>query len=433
MRTFFFLAILIFFCLLILMPKEVSVGGKTFYRPTLNLSAGGITFIRDLEFKLGLDLQGGSHLAYQADMTKIDPANRDQAIVATKENIDRRVNLLGLSEPVIQTSKVGDDYRLIVELPGVKDIATSLATIGQTAQLEFRELVDASPSATPATGSAQMVFGPTNLSGSDLRSAVVQFGDGTSIAGEPSVSIEFSPEGATKFAQITKRNIGKPLAIFLDGEPVTAPIVNDEILGGKAVISGSFTLEDAKRLSIQLNAGALPIPIKIVEQRSIGASLGTQSVIKSMFAGFVGLLLIWFFMAANYGKRGLIANVALTIYVLVSLSLFKLVPVTLTLAGIAGFVLSVGMAVDANILIFERIKEEIRWGRPRTAAIELGFHRAWTSVRDSNISSLITAGILFWFGSGSVRGFALTLILGILVSLFSSITITRSLLRVFNK
>jgi preprotein translocase subunit SecD len=219
------------------------------------------------------------------------------------------------------------------------------------------------------------------------------------------------------------------LAIFLDNNILTAPTIQTEITDGKAVITGTFTLDQAKNLTIQLNAGALPVPIKIIEQRNVGATLVSESVTRSLFAGVVGFFIILLFMLVNYGHKGLLADLALIIYVLLSLALFKLIPVTLTLAGIAGFIHSVGMAVDANILIFERIKEELRWGRPMRAAIELGFLRAWTSVRDSNASSLITAAILFWFGTGSIRGFALTLAVGILVSLFTSVTITRSLVR----
>ncbi len=405
------------------MPKSFKLGPRTFYRPVINVGFQNLKFQRDLDFRLGLDLQGGTHLAYQADVKKIPAKDRDQAISATRQNIERRVNLLGVSEALVQTSKTGDDYRLIVELPGAKNIKAALQTIGATAQLDFREVDQATPGAEP-------VFTPTDLTGKELQLAQVQFGaGGNSVGSEPSVALQFSEEGGKKFAEITKKSIGKPLAIFLDDQIITAPVVRDAITDGRAVISGKFSLEDAKRLAIQLNAGALPVPIKVIEQRSIGATLGTESIAKSLFAGLVGLLVIWAFMLINYGFKGLLANIALTIYVLISLAAFKLIPVTLTLAGIAGFVLSVGMAVDANILIFERIKEEVRWGRPRHAALELGFHRAWSSVRDSNVSSLITAGILFWFGSGPVRGFALTLIFGILISLFTSITITRGLLR----
>jgi len=427
MRSLVYITSLFLVCFVALMPPRLSVGPLTLYRPSIRINALGLSFVRDLSFKLGLDLKGGSHLAYSLDTSGISESERDHSVQATRANIERRVNLLGVSESLVQTAKVASDYRLLVELPGVTDINTALSTIGTTAKLDFREVKTATPGAQPE-------FSSTDLTGADLKSAVVQFGQGAKngAVGQPVVAIEFTPSGSQKFAEITKRNIGQPLAIFLDDQPVTAPTVQEAILDGRAVISGSFTVDDAKKLSIQLTAGALPLPISILEQRNIGATLGSESVTKSLFAGLVGLVVVWLFMLANYGKKGLLANLALTLYVALSLSLFKLIPVTLTLAGIAGFVLSMGMAVDANILIFERIKEELRWGRPPSAARELGFLRAWTSVRDSNASSLITAGILFWFGSGSVRGFALTLIVGILVSLFTSITVTKSLLKLWN-
>ncbi|TSC87803.1 MAG: preprotein translocase subunit SecD [Microgenomates group bacterium Gr01-1014_16] len=415
MRQFVFFLFLFLACFLVLMPATLKIGPKTLYRPQIKY--------RDLEFHLGLDLRGGTHLAYQADTSQIKPEDRVDAVKATRDNIERRINLLGVSESLVQTSQVGSNYRLLIELPGISDVTQAVNTIGATAQLEFRESAIATPS-------AQSDFKSTGLTGADLKIAQVQFGGSSDqISGTPSVGIEFSPDGGKKFAEITKRNINKPLAIFLDDQLVSAPNVQQEITGGQAVISGNFTVDDAKRLVVQLNAGALPVPIKIVEQKNIGATLGSESIAKSLVAGLIGLALIWLFMLANYGLKGLLADFALIIYILISLSLFKLVPVTLTLSGIAGFILSIGMAVDANILIFERMKEEISWGRPVGAAMELGFHRAWNSIRDSNVSSLITAGILFWFGSGPVRGFALTLILGILVSLFTSITVTRSLLR----
>ena len=422
MRTIIFLFLLFLICFVFLMPAEVRLPFRVLYRPTINLSLGFIHFSRDLEFKLGLDLQGGSHIAYEADTSSLQPADIATAVAATRTNIERRINLLGVSESLVQASQVGDKHRLLIELPGVTDTNLAISTIGRTAQLDFRE----SPTATP---SAAADFISTGLTGADLKQAIVQFSGQGQSTGQPVVAIEFTPDGSRKFADITKRNVGRPVAIFLDEEPITAPIVQDVISDGQAVISGGFDLDAAKSLSIQLSAGALPLPISIVEQRSIGATLGAESVTKSLFAGLLGLGLVWLFMLGNYGKQGLLANIALTYYILISISFFKLIPVTLTLAGIAGFILSVGMAVDANILIFERIKEELRWGRSMRAALELGFHRAWSSVRDSNVSSLITASILFWFGSGSVRGFALTLIIGILVSLFTSITITRSLLR----
>lgn len=415
MRAYIIILICLVFSLVINLPPKLTVSGHTFYRPQLAF--------RDLDFHLGLDLQGGTHLVYEADTSKIPDADRTGAVLATKNNIEKRINLLGVSEPLIQTSNQGGSYRIIIELPGVKDVATAIQTIGQTAQLEFKLPAVATPA-------SEKDFIATDLTGKDLQVARVDFsGGGNQVGGNPSVSLEFNPDGTQKFARITSENIGRPVAIFLDGQLLTAPVVQTAISDGKAVISGNFTVDEAKHLTIQLNAGALPVPIKIIEQRNVGATLGTESISKSLFAGIVGFVVVLLFMIANYGLKGLLADIALIIYVLLSFSLFKLIPVTLTLAGIAGFILSIGMAVDANILIFERIKEEIRWGRPKRAAVELGFHRAWTSVRDSNVSSLITASILFWFGTGSIRGFALTLTVGILVSLFTSVIITRSLVR----
>lgn len=423
MKRLFFILLIFVIALTVNLPPQIKVGKRLLYRPSINWQILGHPFIRDFAVKLGLDLQGGTHLVYEAETSQIPPANRDSALESARLNIERRINAIGVSEPLIQTSKVGDKYRLIVELAGVSNIQDALALIGQTAQLDFRETKVATPS-------AQTDFIPTGLTGSDLQLAQVQFGSSSqSLPNQPSVGLEFSPEGTKKFADITARNVGKPLAIFLDNNLLTAPKVNTVISDGRASITGNYTVDEAKRLVIQLNAGALPVPIKIVEQRNIGATLGQESIMRSLVAGGIGLALVWLFMLAIYGKFGLVADIALGIYVLVSLSLVRLIPITLTLAGIAGLILSIGMAVDANILIFERIKEERRWGRAPQAAIELGFHRAWTSIRDSNASTLMTAAILFWFGSGSVRGFALTLAIGVVTSLFTAIVITKTLLR----
>jgi preprotein translocase subunit SecD len=422
MRSVTFIIIIGLLTLVINMPRELKLGGKTLYRPVIDFSFAGRRIYRDLDARLGLDLKGGAHLVYQADTANIPESDRDPAMEAAKTNIENRINMLGVSESVVQTAKVGEEYRLIVEMPGVSDINQAIAAIGRTALLDFREPAVATPS-------SEADFVSAGLTGSDLKIAQVQFNNGDAKnAGQPVVSLEFNAEGTRKFSEITTKNLGKNVAIFLDDQLIMAPVVQSAITDGKAIVSGGFTVNDAKTLAIQLNAGALPVPIKIIEQRNVGATLGSESVAKSVVAGIIGLIVIWVFMLINYGARGLIANVALIIYVLVSLSIIKLVPVTLTLAGIAGLVLSIGMAVDANILIFERIKEELRWGRPLKTALDLGFYRAWSSIRDSNVSSLITAGILFWFGSGSVRGFALTLVIGILVSLFSSITVTKALL-----
>jgi len=401
-------------------------------RPPLDWSLGQFSLKRDLEIKKGIDLAGGTHLVFQADMSDVEGENRQAAIEASQDNIEKRVNLFGVTEPVIQTSKVGDDYRLIVELAGVEDIQTAVDLIGQTAQLDFRELEEG------ATEAATFLdFKPTGLTGRDLSKSEVKFDQNT---GQPTVGLIFSQEGGEKFSEITGRNVGKPVAIFLDELPVTAPTVQEKITTGEAIISGQFTVEEAKQLSIQLNAGALPVPIKLIEQRNIGATLGADSVQKSVYAGLIGLSMVIVFMALYYGKLGLLADLALIVYGLVTMMLYKLIPVTLTLPGVAGFILSVGMAVDANILIFERMKEELRDGKPRAVAMELGFGRAWDSIRDANVATLITCFILFnpfnWSflnSSGMVRGFALTLGLGVILSLFTGIVVTRTLLRVFSK
>ncbi|MBI2021843.1 protein translocase subunit SecD [Candidatus Daviesbacteria bacterium] len=386
--------------------------------------------------KLGLDLQGGTQLVLQTQMDKIASGDRDSALESAKEVIERRVNLFGVSEALVQSSKIGEERRILVELPGIKDASEAASLVGKTAQLEFRELI-ASEAASTATPSAFLTLEdtkPTGLTGADLRKAQVSFGS-TSSSG-PVVNLQFTPEGSKKFTEITKRNVNNQLPIFLDNIAISAPVVRQEIVGD-AIIEG-MSLDEAKRLAIQLNAGALPVPIKIIEQRSIGASLGQQSVNKSLQAGLIGLLTVVLYMAIYYGWLGLLADLALVIYSLLVLAIFKtglflIPPVTLTLAGIAGFILSIGMAVDANILIFERMKEEKRWGRSAAQALELGFKRAWSSIRDSNISSLITATILYFMGTGLVRGFALTLAIGVLVSMFTAVVVTRTLLRMFIK
>ncbi|MEK7622948.1 MAG: protein translocase subunit SecD [Patescibacteria group bacterium] len=387
---------------------------------------------KDLALKKGLDLQGGTHLVLEADMNQIEAKDRLDALDSAKEILSRRVDLYGVSEPLIQTSILTDSYRIIVELPGIKDVSQAVALIGQTAQLDFRE----DPTATPS--STSFVFQPTGLTGQDLKKASVSFGQSNS--GEPVVDLEFTNEGATKFADLTQRNVNFPIAIFLDESLVTAPVVNEPILNGRAQISGNFTPEAASDLVIQLNAGALPVPIKIIEQTNISATLGSDSVSKSLTAGLLGLGLVMLFMVLYYGLNGLIADLALVLYGLITLSLYRLIPVTLTLPGIAGFILSVGMAVDANILIFERLKEELRAGRNFHLAMELGFGRAWDSIKDANTTTIVASLILlnplnwqFLNTSGLVKGFALTLLIGVAISLFTGIFVTRTLMRVIYK
>ena len=599
-------------------------------------------------FRLGLDLQGGTHLLYEADMRAIPESDKANAIEGARDVIERRVNAFGISEPVIQTNKSGSDWRLIVELAGVKDVGQAIKMIGETPLLEFKEQgsgeqrqmtaeekkqleyynkqakVNANKILTSALNNPSgfadlakeksedtttkdkggdlgyvkkdgayadfykkaLIAGPnkvfwslventdgynilkigdkkvetevkanhilicfkgasrcdketskedalkqiqelkakvtasnfiqlakenstepgastsggdlgwfgrgamvkpfedavyalrvggisdvvetefgyhliyktderssnsyqisrilvkikkesdilppadpwkyTGLTGKQLVRAQVQFDPNTN---EPSVGLEFNEEGKDLFAKITESNVGKPIAIFIDGIIETAPRVQEAIKDGKAVITGKYNLKDAKQLAQRLNAGALPVPIKLISQQTVGASLGNDSVNRSLFAGLIGLLAVAIFMIAYYRLPGIIAVIALLIYGVIVLAIFKLLSVTLTLAGIAGFNLSVGMAVDANVLIFERLKEELRAGKSFNNAIDEGFRRAWTSIRDSNASSLITCIILAWFGSSIIKGFAITLAIGIIASMFSAITVTRILIK----
>lgn len=414
-------------------PIKVSWGpvniDTTIRRPEFRMTILGRRIYKDLDIKKGLDLQGGVHVVLQADMDEVELADRETALESARNVIDRRVDMFGVGEPVIQTSVTDGNYRIIVELPGVTDVNQALELIGRTAQLDFRELPP------EATESADLLdFEPTGLTGRYLRRAQVVFGQ----TGLPEVSIEFDREGSEMFSEITRRNINKPVAIFLDELPVTMPVVNQHIVGGQAVISGDFTVDEARNLSIQLNAGALPVSIEVIEQKNIGASLGQESVDRSIRAGALGLSMVLLFMVLFYGKLGLIASAALIVFGLITIALYKLIPVTLTLPGLAGFILSMGMAVDSNILIFERMKEELRLGKPWNIAMELGFSRAWNSIKDANVATLIITFILFnpmdWsflVTSGMVRGFALTLSIGVLLSMFTGIIVTRTLMRVF--
>ena len=385
--------------------------------------------------KLGLDLQGGSQLILQADTQSLKKEDRDDALSSVKEVIERRVNSYGVSESRVQTSKIGEIRRIIVDLPGLKDSTAAAELVGKTAKLEFREL-PATPAAQATQSAIISDFIPTGLTGADLVKATPTFGSGNSSG--PQIALKFNNEGAKKFADITKRNINKPLAIFLDDQLLEAPNVKQEIIGGEAVITGQFTVNQVKTVSTQLNAGALKVPVKIIDQRSIGPELGQESINKSLIAGIIGLGVVMVYMAVFYGKLGLVADFALIVYTILVLAIFKtglfiLPPITLTLSGIAGFILSIGMAVDANILIFERMKEELRWGRTKSQALDLGFKRAWSSIWASNVSSLITALILYTMGQSIVKGFAITLAIGVLVSMFSAIVVSRSILRLIIK
>ncbi len=372
-------------------------------------------------WKLGLDLIGGSHLVYQIDLSKVAQADRDSVVNGLRDVIEKRVNLFGVSEPQMYTATNGDTAELIVELAGVKNVSDAITQIGETPLLDFREVEQNGSSTT---------YIPTNLTGRYVTGAQLTF-DNTTRA--PQVSISFSNEGAQIFAEATGRNVGKPLAIFLDGNLIEAPIVQQKITGGQAVITGQFTLDEAKTLVERFNAGALPAPISLVNQQTISPDLGADSLRKIAVAGAIGTLLVMLFIILYYGLLGVFAALALVIYILLTLGVFKIIPITMSLAGLAGFILTMGMAVDANILIFERVKEELKQGLSKASALEEGFKRAWPSIRDSNSSTIITAIILYYFTSSFVRGFALTLLLGVLISLFSAITTTRLFLRVFLK
>ncbi len=478
----------------------------------------------ELPFNLGLDLQGGTQLVYEADVENIALADRGDAMESVRDVIERRVNAFGVSEPIIQVNRgANNEYRIIAELAGVKDVEEAIKMIGETPILEFKEqdftaleaanntleadtsidaniipITNETNTATPIEivldennlqeGLAEIDLGQTNansplareadiwknteLTGKYLKRAVLQFNpnDGT-----PEVSLEFNDEGAKLFEDITARNVGHPVAIFLDGYVISAPTVNEKIVGGKAVISGQFNVEEARLLVKRLNSGALPVPISLVSQKTVEASLGSQSIDSSLKAGFIGLLLVSIFMIIVFRLPGLISVISLTAYGLIMLAIFKVVPVgvalpfiflmialifyvfndlkifdsslallfiligillffytvkpiTLSLSGIAGLILSLGMAVDANILIFARMKEELKLGKTVSQSLTDGFKRAWPSIRDGNITVLLTCLILMFFGTSSVKGFGTTLFIGVSVSLFSAIVITRTLL-----
>jgi len=529
----------------------------------------GPNWLRDeIKLHLGLDLAGGAHLVYQADVSEIKKDYQEFAVSGTRDVIEQRVNALGVSEPIVQTNKTDAGYRIIVEMPGITDVNQAIERIGDTPVLEFKELAPPEPltaeekaqreefnqsqkqkaeeilatvinapdeefaktakefSQDPGSKEqggdlgfmqkeslvpefAEVIFDKltdqetydqivetqfgyhiirrlqsrcvntetqeivdcsqyqedikdknlkiikevrsrhilfskqsldvkapkeqwrnTKLSGEHLEKAILMFDQKT---GFPIVNLQFNKEGSNFFEQITERNIQKQVAIFLDGQIISAPKVNEKITGGNAVISGDFTINQAQELTKRLNAGALPVNIKLISQQRIGPSLGKMSVQKSFLAGVLGLFLVMLFMIFYYRLPGLIAAVALIIYSLILISIFKLIPIVLTLSGIAGFILTIGLAVDANVLIFERIKEELRSGKTLQAAIDEGFARAWVCIRDSNISTLITAFILMWLGKSMIKGFGITLCIGILISMFTAITVTRVLLKIIAK
>lgn len=374
-------------------------------------------------FRLGLDLAGGTHLVYQADISTVPENEIRDRMASLREVVERRTNLFGVSEPVVQTEETfSGDHRLVVELPGVTDLDEAVRIIGETPLLEFR-IQTVGDDGVPS-------YAETGLSGAQVSRAQLQFGQSSSASPttEPLVLLYFNSEGSDLFEKITRENVGEVLGIFLDGTPISLPVINEPIPGGTATISGNFTPEEARDLVRNLNFGALPLPIELISSSAIGPSLGAETLNAGVIAGLIGFALVALFMVVWYRVPGLIAVVALSMYALIVLSLFKLIPVTLTAAGIAAFILSVGMAVDANVLIFERLKEELASGKSLDEAIREGFSRAWPSIRDSNLSSLISAFVLFWFGTTLIKGFALVFMIGVLSSMISAITISRTLL-----
>lgn len=394
-------------------------------------------------FKLGLDLAGGSHLIYEADVSGVAESEVEDAMNTLRDVIERRVNIFGVSEPIVQvegSSVVAGERRerLVVELPGVTDVATAVAEIGKTPLLEFKLVNpnfdnpafegDLATGTLAATATERYI--DTGLTGRYLERAELVFGQasGGGLSNEPIVSVSFNDEGGQLFEDITANHVGEQLAIFLDGASVSEPVIREPIYGGQATISGNFTADEARELVRNLNFGALPVPIALASTQTIGASLGAEVLEKGAYAGAIGLALVILFMLVWYRIPGLIAAIALLIYIAAMLALFKLIPVTLTAAGLAGFILSIGMAVDANVLVFERMKEEFNKGTGSREAARTGFARAWSAIRDGNVTSILSAIILFWFGTSIVKGFALVFGMGVLVSMLTALSVTRTLL-----
>lgn len=407
----------------------------------------------DRPFKLGLDLAGGSQLVYEADVSDIDALEVPDLMSTLRTVIERRVNSLGTEENSVyleqSSALAGNDikHRLVVELPGVTDVSEAAAEIGRTPLLEFKlltqeaatdqqlrlsELNTATATEEELMAMAAALPDPyqdTGLTGRYLESAALEFTSGQSgMTGEPVVSIRFNSEGADLFASITRENVGEQLAIFLDGEPISQPRINEAIVGGTAIISGGFAAAEARELAQNLNLGALPVPIELVNTQTIGATLGSEVLEHGIVAGLVGFVIVSLFMVAYYRLSGIVAVMALITYVTVMLAIFQWLPVTLTAAGLAGFILSIGIAVDANVLVFERLKEELRTTADYDTAVRAGFSRAWSAIRDGNLTSILSAIVLFWFGTSLVKGFALVFGIGVIVSMLSAILVTRTFL-----
>jgi preprotein translocase subunit SecD len=430
-KRLFYIFVFTIIALVLVLPSKMRFFGRSFSKQPFVVNFANISFVRDFDLKLGLDLVGGSHFVYEAVTEDLSETQRQQALNGLSEVVSRRINLFGVSEPNVQLASFEGRDRLIVELPGISDPEEAKNLIGRTARLTFARLQ--SPN-SPDGGQETEELAATELTGADIADSQVVF---SSVDGSPGVGIEFTPEGSQKFEKLTEENIGKALPIILDEQIISAPVVQEKISGGNAQISGNFSVEEARELSIQINAGSLPLEINLVEERTVGPTLGAESVEKSIKAGIVGIIAIMVFMIAMYGRLGIVSDIGLVLFGVYTLAVYKLIPVVLTLPGIAGFILSIGMAVDANILIFERYREERAKDASVSFALETAFGRAWDSIRDANIATLVTAFVLanplnwqFLHTSGPVRGFAITLALGIFVSLFTGVFVSRNLLRV---
>jgi len=421
---------------LLLLVLAVGIG-YFIYASEPKLSGQTHTGFMNKPFRLGLDLSGGTQLVYRADVSKIPTQDVGSAMTSLREIIEKRVNSFGVSEAIVRTEAGsfanGNEERLAIELPGVTDVAQAVALIGQTPILEFKvERNKDAPIEVKVGADGQLDLGSidqytsSGLDGRFLKRAEVVF---DSTTGRPTISITWNDEGSKLFADITKASVGKTIAIYLDGSIISAPTVNEEITGGQAVISGGFTVKEAQDLARRLNSGALPVPIELVSTNNIGATLGTVATHAGVKAGLIGFILIALCMILWYRFSGVIAVLNLAIYTAIMLFVFKLWPVTLTAAGIAGFIISLGIAVDSNILVFERMKEEIRHGGTIRDGLNAGFARAWSSVRDSNFSSLITGFILYSAGTTLIKSFAFTFFLGTLVSLLVSYIISKAFFR----
>ncbi len=372
----------------------------------------------DYKFKLGLDLSGGTHLVYKADTSELGSNDVDGAMNALRDVIERRVNLFGVSEPIVQVEQGGvfgdeSEQRLIVELPGVTNVEDAVKQIGETPILDFQIL-------DPETNE----FYITGLTGRQLEKAVLQFDQ--NFQNKPIIGLSFNDEGAVLFSEITKNNIGKVLGVFLDGELIEAPYIREEITGGQAVITGDFSIDEAKAVVRNLNYGALPMPINLISTETIGATLGSEALNNGVNAAVIGMILVACFMVLYYRLPGLVSVIALGVYTLMMLVLFKVVPVTITAAGIAGLIISVGMAIDANIIIFERMREEFSERENQEEAIRKAFEHAWSAIRDGNLTTILGAIVLFWFGTSGVEGFALVLGLGTIVSMISAMIVSKT-------